>query len=134
VSDQTVVEREPVAVMWRRIPDELPVMQATFAEVEASVGLRGRTYYGAFDPADEMYLVCVVLQDGDDPAAHGLELGELPGGRFARKRLRGEAPALYEQIGPAFSELHAAHDVDRSRLQLEHYRRNDEIDILVPVR
>ena len=119
--------------MWRRIPDEVPVMQATFAEVETSVGLRGRHYYGAFDPADETYLVCVVLQEGDDPAAHGLELGELPGGRFARKRLRGEPPALYEEIGPAFRELHAAHDVDLSRLQLEYYRSRDEIDILVPV-
>lgn len=134
VSDMSIVERRPVAVMWRRIPDEVPAMQTTWAEVEASVGLRGRTYFGAFDPADETYLVCAVLKDGDDPAAHGLELGELPGGRFARKRLRGEPPALYDQIGPGFAELHAAFDVDLSRLELEHYRRRDELDLYVPIR
>jgi hypothetical protein len=131
VSD--LVEREPIAVMWRRIPDDVPTMQATWPEVEASVGLRGRHYYGAFDPADETYLICVVLQEGDDPAAHGLELGELPGGCFARKRLKGEPPALYEQIGPGFEELHAAYEVDLSRLQLEHYRRRDELDLYVPI-
>lgn len=119
--------------MLRRIPDELPVMQRTWAEVETSVGLRGRKFYGAFDPATDTYLVCVAFEPGDDPAAHGLERGELPGGRYARLRLRGEPPAVYAQIGPGFGQLIAAHDHDRTRVQIEHYRRHDEIDLLLPI-
>jgi hypothetical protein len=129
-----VVERAELAVLARRVPDELPAIQRTWAEVEAAVGLRGRHFYGAFDPATEEYLVCVVRADGDDADALGLVAETLPGGRFARTRLHGEPPAVYERIGPAFRELHERYDVDHSRLQLEHYRRHDEIDILVPIR
>lgn len=133
-SEPSLVDRDPVAVMWRRIPDELPVMRRTWAEVETAVGLRGRKYFGAFDPATETYLVCVAVKDGDDPGAFGLEPGELPGGRFARVRLRGEPPAVYELIGPTMHELAARFPEDTSRLEIEHYRRRDEIDLLLPVR
>jgi hypothetical protein len=47
------------------------------AQVEAVVGLRGRRYYGAFHSNGE-YLVCVALRERDDPAAYGLERGQLP--------------------------------------------------------
>lgn len=132
--EATIVEREPVAVMLRRVADELTVMQRTWAEVEAAVGLRGRHFYGAFDPATEEYLVCVVRKDGDDAAAFGLEDGVLPGGRFARVRLRGEPPEVYDLIGPTMRALSEQFDGDPSRLHLEHYRRRDEIDLLLPVR
>jgi len=131
--EPTVVERDPVAVMLRRIPDELPVMQRTWAEVESAVGLRGRRFFGAFDEAANEYLVCVETKPGDDPAAFDLEAGELPGGRFARLRLRGEPPAVYEQIGPGFAQLMGAFPHDASRVQIEHYRRFDEIDLLLPI-
>jgi DNA gyrase inhibitor GyrI len=63
----------------------------------------------------------------------GLESGTLPGGRFLRARLRGEPPAVYERIGPTFDELTRHTKPDRSRPSLEHYRRHDEIDLLLPV-
>jgi hypothetical protein len=107
-----VVERPALAVLARRIPDELPEMQRTWAEVETAVGLRGRHFYGAFDPARR----------------------RCPEAASRAIRLHGEPPAVYEQIGPAFRELHDRYDVDGSRLQLEHYRRRDEIDVLLPIR
>ena len=63
----------------------------------------------------------------------GLEDGTLPGGRYLRARLRGDPPGVYERIGPTFDELVAIADVDRSRPGLEHYRRVDEIDLLLPI-
>jgi hypothetical protein len=128
-----VVEREPVAVMVRRVADELPVIQRTWAEVEDAIGLHGRHFFGAFDEATNEYLVCVRMEDGDDPSVFELEAGELPGGRFARLRLRGEPPAVYEQIASGFSQLLAAFAHDASRVQIEHYRRVDEIDLLLPI-
>jgi hypothetical protein len=57
----------------------------------------------------------------------------LPGGRYLRARLRGDPPGVYEQIGPTFEELTRGRKPDISRPSLEHYRRYDEIDLLLPV-
>jgi hypothetical protein len=67
--------REPVEVMLVRVVDELPEIQRAWAAFETAVGLRGRRFYGAFDPATTTYSVCVALRPGDDPASIGAERG-----------------------------------------------------------
>jgi hypothetical protein len=133
VSDAHVVVREPVEVMLVRVADELPEIQRAWAEFEAAVGLRGRKFFGAFDPATDTYSVCAVLRAGDDAAAFGAERGTLPGGRYARVRLHGEPPEVYDQIGPTAQRLAQRQDADRTRPTLEYYRRHDVIDVLVPI-
>jgi hypothetical protein len=133
VSDDQIVVREPVEVMLVRVADELPEIQRAWAEFETAVGLRGRKFYGAFDPATTTYSVCAVLRPGDEPAALGAERGTLPGGRYARIRLHGEPPEVYEQIGPTAEQLALRSDADPTRPTLEYYRRHDVIDVLVPV-
>jgi hypothetical protein len=131
--EQVLVERQDVLVMFKRAPDELDAIERGMAEVEEAVGLRGRKYYGAFDTDGDEYRVCVQFRDGDDPHALGLELGTLPGGRYARVRLTGEPPAVYRLIGPTFERLSQRPDRDRSRPVIEFYRRHDVIDLLLPV-
>lgn len=70
------------------------------------------------------------MQRLDDEAAGGLEEGDLPGGRYRRERLRGEPPELYDRIPAAVEALGAG---DPTRPVIEHYRRRDEIDVLLPV-
>jgi hypothetical protein len=60
VSDEHVVVREPIEVMLVRVADELPEIQRAWAEFETAVGLRGRKFYRAFDPATDTYSVCAV--------------------------------------------------------------------------
>ena len=131
-----VVERDGVNVLLLRVADEVPAIQRGWAELEAKVGLRGRKFFGVFDGAAEEYRACVVVQDGDDAVALGLERGAIPGGRYLRERLRGMPPELYTRIGPTVKALEATAgaDIDESRPVLEHYRRHGEIDVLVPVR
>ena len=131
--EHALVEREDVPVMFKRVADEADAISAGMQEVEDAVGLRGRKYYGAFDADGEEYRVCVRLQPGDDPSALGLEVGTLPGGRYARVRLTGEPPAIYELIGPTFERLSQRPDRDNSRPGIEFYRRRDVIDLLLPV-
>ena len=128
-----IVVREPINVMLVRVADELPEIQRAWAAFETAVGLRGRKFYGAFDPVSATYSVCAVLRPGDDPAAFGAERGTLPGGRFACVRLHGEPPAVYEQIGPTAERLAKRPDADHTRPTLEYYRRHNVIDVLVPV-
>ena len=128
-----VVECEPVEVMLLRVADEVPAIRDGWARLEAVVGLRGRHFFGVFDGAAKEYRVCAELRDGDDAAALGLEVGTIAGGSYRRERLRGEPPAVYDRIGPTVQALEAEGGVDESRPVIEHYRRHDEIDVLVPI-
>ena len=120
--------------MYRRTTDAQEAITRTWAEVEAAVGsLRGRKFYGVFDPATHEYHVCVQWREGDDAEALGLEDGSLPGGRYARDRLEGEPPAIYGLIQPTFERLARRIDRDPSRPDIEFYRRRDQIDLLLPV-
>jgi hypothetical protein len=132
VSEFTAVERHEIAVQFVRVPDGLEHIRRAWNELEAIVELRGRHFYGAFDPAANDYRACVEMREGDE-LAPGLESGTLPGGRYLRARLRGDPPAVYVRIGPTFDELVQTHKPDESRPSLEHYRRHDEIDLLLPV-
>ena len=131
-SQQVIVERVETPVMFKRVADEVAAIGRAMQEVEAAVGLRGRKYYGAFDNDGE-YRVCVQLREDDDPQELGLEVGSLPGGRYARERLTGEPPKIYELIGPTFERLATRTDRDPSRPGIEFYRRRDVIDLLLPI-
>ena len=127
-----VIERAETPVMFKRVADEASAISRGMQEVEEAVGLRGRKYYGAFDNNGE-YRVCVQLRDDDDPQALGLEVGSLPGGRYALERLTGEPPDLYDLIGPTFERLSQRPDRDPARPAIEFYRRRNIIDLLLPV-
>ena len=128
-----IVVREPIDVMFVRVADQLSEIQRAWASFEAAVGLRGRKFYGAFDPVTATYSVCAVLHPGDDPSEFGAERGMLFGGRYACVRLHGEPPGVYEQIGPTAERLAQRTDADHTRPTLEYYRRRDLIDVLVPI-
>jgi hypothetical protein len=128
-----VVVREPTDVMLVRVGDQLSEIQRAWASFETAVGLRGRKFYGAFDPMTTTYSVCAVLRPHDDPSEFGAERGTLPGGRYACLRLHGEPPGVYEEIGPAAERLAQRAEADHTRPTLEYYRRRDLVDVLVPI-
>jgi hypothetical protein len=131
----SVVERDEVSVMFKRVADEQSAITRGWDELEEAVGsLRGRKFYGVFDGTAGEYRVCVQLRKGDDPAALGLETGSLPGGRYLRVRLLGDPPAVYELIAPTFEWLASRSDRDFDRPGIEYYRRADAIDLLLPVK
>ena len=132
---QTVVERPEVPIMFKRCADRQAAITKAWAELEEVVGsLRGRKFYGVFDPRSREYRACVEVRDGDDAERLGLELGTLAGGRYARARLKGEPPAVYAQILPVSRRLAQRPDADAQAPSIEFYRRHDEIDLLQPVR
>ena len=132
MSEFAEVERDEMAVQFVRVPDGLEHITRAWNELESVVALRGRHFYGAYDPLADDYRACVAVREGDE-LAPGLESGTLPGGRYLRARLRGEPPEIYEEIKPAFDELMRQAKADESRPGLEHYRRHDEIDLLLPI-
>ena len=97
MSEFQEIEREEIAVQFVRVPDGLEHIRRAWDELEAVVPLRGRHFYGAFDPVANDYRACVELRRVTS-SSPGLESGTLPGGRYLRARLRGDPPAVYEQI------------------------------------
>ena len=132
MSDFAEIERDEIAVQFVRVPDGLEHIRRAWNELESVVDLRGRHFYGAFDPVANDYRACVEVR-AEDELMPGLENGTLAGGRYLRARLRGEPPGVYERIGPTFGKLTQHTKPDLSRSSLEHYRRHDEIDLLLPI-
>jgi hypothetical protein len=120
-------------VPFLRTEDDPAAIGRGFERLETTIGLRGRKFFGAFNPETREYWTRVQAQQGDDPAALGLESGRLPGGRYFRTRLRGEPPQVYERIAPTFEALVQTTRPDESRPSIEFYRRHDEIDLLLPI-
>jgi len=132
MSEFSEIERDEIAVQFVRGRDELADIRRVWDELEAAVELCGRRFYGAFDAVANDYRACVQVREGDE-LVPGLESDTLPGGRYLRARLHGDPPGVYEQIAPTFDELTQQAKPDASRPSLEFYRRNDEIDLLLPI-
>ena len=137
ISPATRVERPDVTVAYIKTADTLADIKAAWKELEDRLDnvLKGRRFFGVFFPARSEYHATVQLRDDDPGEAQrlGLETEVIPGGAYQRVRLRGEPPAVYDQIGAIVTSLEATPNTDADRPRIEHYRRRDEIDLLVPV-
>jgi GyrI-like small molecule binding domain len=129
-----VVEREETPILFLRAADTQEGITAAWEALESRFeSLRGRRFFGAVYPEANEYLACVRVEAGDDAVQLALESGSLPGGTYARVRLTGEPPQVYDLIGPTFAALERRPERDDTRPSIEHYRRRDEIDLLLPV-
>ena len=134
IGKPTVVNRDHIDVVYVETADDMSSIPRAWAELESRFeSLRGRHFFGAFWAEDGVYRACARLQPGEEAQTLRLPQLTLPGGAFRRLRLRGEPPAIYEEIGPSFDQLVALGGVDSTRPSLEHYRRRDEIDVLLPI-
>lgn len=95
--------------------------------------LRGHKFLAAFDPTAGWYRACVVRTAESDAITVDLPTWIVPGGRYARLRLRGDDGVPAAKLCTAFATLERTHKVDQGRPRIEHYRRHTEVDVLVPV-
>ena len=123
-----------MAVRCVQVNDELSEIQVAWPRIKAAVGpRRGRRFVAASDPTECWYRASVQIQPDATAAERALPEAAIPGGRILRLRLRGESPSVYDEIAPAYALLEASGSRDDSKPSLEHYRRLDEIDVLMPV-
>jgi hypothetical protein len=100
--------------------------------------LKGRRFYGTFQLTTdgEEYWACVARIEEDDPKVMQLETGVIPGGWYARRRVRdwdmvlqeGKLPKLFENLARDNAER-----LDMIRPSIEFYRSREELLLFVPV-
>lgn len=130
-----LVERAEVPALSRDVALDIPTVQAAWPEFENSFdSLNGRKMMGLIHSRDAVYRLASVRIDRDVDNPRGLAETVVPGGHYLRLRLRGEAGAVYGQIAAAFDVLFQRADHDPDRPHIEYYRREGQVDCLVPVR
>lgn len=128
------VTREDTPALSRDVPLDLAAIQEAWPAFESGFdSLRGRRMMGLIDNRAGIYRLSTerLSRDGENPL--GLDETTIPGGRYLRLRLIGEPPGVYGRIAAAFDELFEHADHDSTRPLIEFYRREGEIDCLVPV-
>ena len=91
--------------------------------------LRGRKFYGTY--LNGQYRACVALKDGDDPATFGLKTWIIPGGEFARRKMKDYTEKIPE-IGKTFQAMAEESTPDASRPSIEYYRSHNELILYLP--
>ena len=128
-----IVTMEPLPSLSRDVSLDLAAIQAAWPEFEHGFdALRGRRMMGLVYPASNTYRMSSVRLDRDGKNPLKLDETIVPGGTYLRLRLRGEPPTVYEQIADAFAVLFELAEHDSSRPHIESYRREGEVDCLVP--
>lgn len=130
-----VISTDDTHTLSRDVSFDIPTVQAAWPEFEGSFdSLRGRRMMGLFYDSIGLYRMSSVRLDRDDDNALNLDETVIPGGSYLRLRLRGQAPDIYGQIASAFDALFSFADHDPSRPHIEYYRREGEVDCLVPIK
>jgi hypothetical protein len=128
------VTRQDTAALSMEVPLDIATIQEAWPTFESGFdSLHGRRMMGLIDNRAGTYRLCTerLARDRENPL--GLDETTIPGGLYLRLRLIGDPPGIYGQIGPAFDELFEHADHDPTRPLIEFYRREGEVDCLVPV-
>ena len=134
MGDIVRVTRTALTVLSMDVPLDLADVQEAWPKFEASLeSLKGRQMMGLVLDREGIYRLATSKLDRDRDHAYGLRETVVPGGDYLRLTLVGNPPEVYSLIGTAFDSIfeQAAHDPERPLI--EFYRREGEIDCLVPV-
>lgn len=129
-----IVSLDDAPALSRDVALDIATVQAAWPDFEGSFdSLRGRRMMGLIYGGNGVYRMSSMRLDRDHDNPLGLDETVIPGGDCLRLRLRGNAPSIYGEIADAFDALLAHADHDPGRPYIEYYRREGEVDCLVPI-
>lgn len=110
---------------------------SAFDKIESRMAsLKGRKMYGVIYPKTEDYFACVKI-DEQYPGDMGFENGIIPGGKYARDKIENWESRVHE-ICSSFERLgkeciKAGYGIDANRPNIEFYRSQKELIIMLPI-
>jgi hypothetical protein len=132
----TIIALEDIPVMYvmgekgRPIGEQAP---KAFQELESKLpSLQGRKFYGVVFAGCE-YRACVALAESDDPTSLPFTTWVIPGGKYARRKIENWEEHI-DSIGPTFDSLRRENKFDPDRPDIEFYRSQRELLVMVPVK
>jgi len=127
------VTLEPVHVICVKAVGGTKGADEAFKRLESKIPtMRGRRFYGTFNPFTDECRVCVQVREEEDAESMGLEDWTIPGGMYARQRVMDWNSKLPE-LPQIFMKFAEGKKVDRSRPSVELYRSQKELIIFLPV-
>lgn len=132
----SVIDKNDVIVMGVETTEGVKGAVEAFKKLESKLPtLKKRRFYGVLfgNPNAGFYRACVELTKQDDPNLMGLERWTIPGGKYARAKIKNweENTSL---IGPTFSEMAKKYRLDETRPAIEFYRSQEELILFSPIK
>jgi DNA gyrase inhibitor GyrI len=79
---------EPIRVMYVKATGGTAGASQAFEALESKLlTMRGRKFYGTYNPLTGEYRACVQVAEGEKPESMGLEGWTIPGGKYARQKV-----------------------------------------------
>lgn len=106
-----------------------------FLKLESKLpSLKKRKFYGVLigKPDEGEYRSCVAIVDGDDPRKMGLSTWTIPGGKYAREKIKDWEQNL-DKLPVVFNKMVKENKLDSSRPTVEFYRSQKELICLLPI-
>lgn len=132
------IERPAIAVLRVRADFNGKGPAGAMSHLESKLpSLKGRKFYGVFRelPEGEEYFACVERIPSDDPEKMHLDVGVIPGGLYARRKvLNWQQLIASGNLGKQFQEMVRLYDFDPSRPEIEFYRSMAELLLMLPVK
>lgn len=104
-----------------------------FTKLESYLpSLKGRKFYGLTYDEGQTYFAGVIPTSEDKPGLWGLEVKNIPAGRYVKTKIKDWSRNL-DQILPKFELMSQENKEDLSRPRIEFYRSQTELILLLPV-
>jgi hypothetical protein len=128
---RTEVTLDPIRVMWVEAEGGLSGVGEAWSTLESKLpSLKGRKFYGAYH--DNVYRACVAIIDEKEAETFGLPTWTIPGGKYAREKVA-DYRSRVEVIAETFEAMAKECSADRSRPEVEFYKSQSEIILLLPI-
>lgn len=134
----TIVEQPPLRLITAKSKSFPEGNSEAMAAIESRLEtLKGRKMYGlVYESEDGMDYYAGLVPEGESEEKRFTELGydilEVGGGSCARVKLLDWSSKI-DQIGPTFGAMIGEYGIDTSRPQMEFYRSQKELHLLLPL-
>jgi len=139
MNKSNIIQFESKKVLYVKTSDIPSGVPKAFEKLESHLPtLKGRKFYGAFfyNQGNPEYWACVEIKEGDNLDNPALEIGTLLGGKYASRKLKNWSAEndIPQKIVGAFEEMSKEFEVDRERPEIEFYRSQSELIVMLPIK
>ncbi len=130
------VNLEDIEVMYVLSKGGVSGAKEAFDKLESKLpSLRKRKFYGVLKggPQEGEFRACVAIMEGDNPSFWGLDTWTIPGGKYARRKIKDWERNL-ELVGPTFESMAEEYEHDSTRPKIEFYRSQRDLILFLPIK